>query len=33
MCWMTMRATVNWRRWLHLATLRFGVPSTAPASA
>ncbi len=29
MCWMTMRAMVNWRRWLHLAAQRFGLAHTA----
>jgi hypothetical protein len=23
LCWMTMRATVNWRRWVRLAAERF----------
>jgi putative MATE family efflux protein len=32
LCWMTMRAAVNWRRWLHLASRKF-LRGAAPAIA
>ena len=34
LCWMTMRATVNWRRWVHLAAGRFvSAAESTPAVA
>jgi hypothetical protein len=33
LCWMTMRAGVNWRRWLHLARLDFPSGVSVDANA